>query len=115
MLSFQNLISLPRFAHARSPASAAIITISPPRALMACGQRFRLARGYTFGIIAFWVRDLTLSSDQRQHGIGSFFRGDRVHAAKIQWAFAKKARAAFDLMAKNRALRRTGTCQAWFR
>src|SRR5262245_45279102 len=52
-----------------------------------------------------------LSSDEGEHGICSFPRGDCVHATEIQRTFRKKARAAFDLMAKNRALRRAGTRQ----
>ena len=55
------------------------------------------------------------SSDERQHGTCGFFRVDRVHAAKIQRAVAKKAGATLDLMAKNRTLWRTGTSQARFR
>ena len=55
------------------------------------------------------MRELYALVNERQHGICGFFRGDRMHAAKIQWAFAKKARAALDLMTKNLALWRTGT------
>ena len=52
--------------------------------------------------------------DERQDGVGSFFRGDRLHAAKIQRAFAEKARAAFDLMTQHGACRRAGTSQSRF-
>src|SRR6266566_7849680 len=44
---------------------------------------------------------LTFLAQNRKHCIGRFLGADRLHAAEINWAFAEKTGATFDMMSKD--------------